>query len=95
MSASVLEMVMLICFGASWPVSIHKTYTSRTTKGKSAVFLMLLELGYLCGIVNKLVFGPLNYVVFFYILNFILVFIDLMLHFRNRKLDREREEQKA
>jgi hypothetical protein len=94
-SASILEMIMLLCFGASWPVSIHKTYTSRTAKGKSAIFLILLEVGYLCGIVNKLVFGPQNYVVFFYVLNLVLVFVDLMLHLRNRKLDREREEGKA
>ena len=36
--AQVFEMIMLICFGLSWPFNITKSVRSRTAKGKSLWF---------------------------------------------------------
>lgn len=84
---SILEILMLVSFGFAWPSSIYKSYTSRTAKGKSLSFLLILLFGYICGIINKIIQG--NYLVLtFYILDFIMVSIDTCLYFRNRKLDK-------
>ena len=85
--AELFESFMIISFGISWPISIAKSYTSRTTKGKSLVFMLFILFGYACGITSKLLKGNLTYVFVFYILNFIMVAIDLCLYYRNSKLD--------
>lgn len=86
---------MIVCFGASWPMNVVKSYRSRTAKGKSLAFLLLIFFGYVAGIVSKLInenymnqFGAKWYVLFFYVLNLIMVGADLVLYFRNRKIDR-------
>jgi len=81
------EIVMLLCFGASWPVSLWKSYTSGTTRGKSVFFLFLIFFGYLSGIGFK-VTGNLDGVVFFYLLNAVMVLADIVLFFRNRRRER-------
>ncbi len=91
--AQLMEAAMVVCFGISWPVSIHKSYTSRTSKGKSIFFIYFILIGYLIGIASKFMADNLNYVLVFYILNFIMVFIDLCLFFRNKKLDRIKEAE--
>ena len=90
-----LEIVMILCFGASWPFNVVKSYRACTAKGKSPVFLVLIEAGYVAGIAAKLAnpaymaaFGEKWYVLFFYVLNFTMVAADLGLYIRNRKLDR-------
>lgn len=85
--SQLLEAIMVISFGASWPMSIAKSYKSRTAKGKSLGFLILILFGYLCGIISKLLADKITYVFVFYVLNFILVAIDLCLYFRNKRLD--------
>ena len=82
---------MLVCFGISWPFNIAKSIRSRTAKGKSVSFELLIIAGYLCGLVGKLILGNLSYVVFFYIADILMVAADLVLTLRNRRLDRERE----
>ncbi len=85
-----LEILMLISFGFSWPFNVVKSYKARTTKGKSLPFLCLVVFGYVCGIAAKLT-SPTGfkwYVLFFYILNECMVTADLFLYFRNLKLDR-------
>lgn len=82
---SVFEIMMLICFGSAWPFSIYRTYTSKVTSGKSIVFLVVLLVGYMFGILNK-IFYSFDIVVYLYVLNLIMVFIDLMLYLRNRSL---------
>ena len=82
---------MLVCFGISWPFNIAKSIRSRTAKGKSVAFELLIIAGYLCGLVGKLILGNLSYVVFFYIADILMVAADLVLTFRNRRLDRERD----
>jgi hypothetical protein len=83
---SIFEIGMLVCFGASWPVSIYKSWTSLTAKGKSLLFEILLFIGYVFGILNKLFFGR-DIVIILYVINLILISIDISLYFRNRKID--------
>lgn len=87
----VFETVMLVCFGLSWPFNIAKSLRSRTAKGKSVLFEIMIIIGYLCGVTGKLIGGNITYVLAFYALDILLVSTDLILTFRNRKLDRERE----
>lgn len=82
---------MLVCFGISWPFNIAKSIRSRTAKGKSVAFELLIIAGYLCGLIGKLILGNLSYVVFFYIADILMVAADLVLTLRNRRLDRERD----
>ena len=86
--AEILEALMVISFGLSWPMNIIKSLRAKTTKGKSIMFLMLIEFGYVCGIISKLVSGNITYVFIFYVLNLLMVFTDIMLYFRNRKLEK-------
>ena len=97
--AELLEIIMIVSFGASWPLNVIKSYKARTTKGKSLGFLCLILFGYIAGITSKLVnqaymanFAAKWYVLFFYVLNFIMVFTDLMIYIRNHKLDKEKEK---
>lgn len=89
--SQVLEVLMMLSFGSAWPFSISKSYRSRTAKGKSPIFLIILMVGYIFGILAKITAGNLNYVVFFYILNLGLVLTDFLLYLRNRQLDQARE----
>ena len=87
--AEILEALMVISFGFSWPMNIMKSLRTKSTKGKSLMFLLLIEFGYVCGIISKLVSGNITYVFIFYVLNLLMVFTDIMLYFRNRKLERK------
>jgi uncharacterized membrane protein YbjE (DUF340 family) len=81
---SIFEIIMLVCFGASWPISIHKSYRSKSNSGKSLGFLCTIELGYVAGMLNKLIYNR-DPVLYLYVLNAILVFIDITLYFRNKR----------
>ncbi|MCL1858178.1 MAG: hypothetical protein FWF92_02970 [Oscillospiraceae bacterium] len=85
------ELGMLILFGISWPVSIYKSYKSRVVGSKSVIFLFAVMLGYLSGIINKFL-NDLDYVTVFYFINMLMVAVDAILYFRNKKL--EKQEQK-
>lgn len=80
---SIYEILMLICFGASWPFAVLKTYKTKNVKGKSVLFLSLILIGYICGIIHKCIYKP-DAVVWLYVLNLILVGTDLLLWFRYR-----------
>lgn len=89
-----MEVCMIVSFGCSWPLNVIKSYKVRTTKGKSLAFLLLIFGGYICGITGKLMAPSCKwYVLFFYVLNFIMVGIDLLLYFRNYKLDKQAEKE--
>ena len=88
-----MEVCMIVAFGCSWPVNVVKSYRMRTTQGKSLAFLLLIFVGYLCGIAGKLLSpGYKWYVLFFYILNCAMVSVDLLLYVRNYRLDRQRNK---
>ncbi|HUV09281.1 MAG TPA: hypothetical protein VMX75_16210 [Spirochaetia bacterium] len=80
---SIFEIIMLVCFGAAWPFSIYKSYKSREVAGKSVLFLFVIFVGYLAGVLHKLLhyFDP---VIYLYMLNGTMVLIDISLYFRNR-----------
>ncbi|MBQ8001110.1 MAG: hypothetical protein IJ298_07935 [Ruminococcus sp.] len=80
----IFEFVMLICFGMSWPISVYKSITSKSTQGKSLVFILAIIVGYVCGIIGKILSGQINYVLGLYIFNLIVVSIDLALYFVNK-----------
>lgn len=83
----VFEFLMLCCFGFSWPFSIAKSIRSRSTQGKSLLFMILIELGYVFGIVHK-VRNDFNWVTYVYGLLFFVVLIDVALYFRNARLEK-------
>jgi hypothetical protein len=92
--SEILEIVMILSFGASWPFNVVRSFKARTAKGKSPAFLILILIGYVAGIVAKLTnsaymaeFSTKWYVLIFYIINFIMVAVDLGLYVRNRRLD--------
>lgn len=86
---SILETVMLICFGFSWPLNVIKSYRAGTAKGTSLPFILLIITGYVAGICAKLITGQINYVLIAYVLNLVIVAINLAVYFRNLALDRK------
>ncbi len=80
---SVFEIAMLVCFGAAWPVSIWKSLRTRQVAGKSLFFLLIVLVGYVAGILHKLVFR-FDLVIYLYVLNALMVAIDIVLYLRNR-----------
>lgn len=96
--AEILEVIMVVSFGASWPLNVIKSYKARTTKGKSLAFLCLIFFGYVAGIISKLLnetymmsFSTKWYVLFFYVLNLIMVGTDLCLYIRNYRIDNKQK----
>ena len=93
--AQIFEVLMLLCFGASWPFNISKSLKSRTAKGKSVGFELCIITGYLCGLAGKFIAGNITYVVFVYILDILMVSFDLILTLRNKMYDRRAEKKEA
>jgi len=88
MHFSIYEAVMLLCFGAAWPFSIIKSWRSRSSKGKSVIFLYIILVGYAAGVLNKVTQGQhRDPVLILYAVNFLMVSIDASLFYRNRRLD--------
>ena len=84
-----MEIAMIVAFVCSWPMNVIKSYKARTAKGKSLTFLILVLFGYICGITGKLIAPTFKwYVLFFYVLNFIMVSADLLMYIRNCRLDK-------
>lgn len=98
--SDILEVIMIVSFGASWPLNVIKSYKARTIKGKSLGFLCLIFLGYVAGISSKILnesymasFSSKWYVLFFYVLNLLMVGADMCIYFRNYKLDKKKEQK--
>lgn len=93
------EVTMLCAFGFSWPFNIVKSIRSRTARGKSAVFELLILFGYTVGLFGKLytyrTTGVLAYSTWFYIADWLLVAADLVLFCLNAKRDRLADQAKA
>ena len=85
----ILETLMLICFGAAWPLSIAKSWKARTAKGKSIGFLLVILMGYVAGIAKVILSdGWRGFLLIPYSINFLMVACDMCLYFRNSKLDK-------
>ena len=87
MIPDVFEAAMLICFAASWPFNLQKAYKARTTIGTSVTFMIIVLLGYICGIADKFVSDDITYVLAFYLFDLGLVTIGVIIYLRNRRLD--------
>lgn len=91
--SQILEVLMLVLFGLSWPFNILKSIRSRTAKGKTLTFHFFILTGYLCGLASKFISGNITYVVDFYIVDIVLVTTDLILTIRNVRLDKIRDRE--
>lgn len=92
--SEILEIIMIISFGCSWPMNVMKSYKARTTKGKSLLFLLFIFFGYIAGIASKFTneaymaaFAQKWYVLVFYFINITMVGADLVMYYRNYRLD--------
>lgn len=87
-SFSIWEVLFLLCFAVSWPISIAKSLRTKVVIGKSPIFMGLIILGYVFGIIHKLLHNP-DIVTWLYAFNAALVATDLILYFtyigRNRR----------
>ena len=87
---SILETVMLVCFGFSWPLNVIKAYKAQTAKGTSLPFILLIITGYIAGISAKILNGQFNYVLIAYFMNLAIVSLNVCVYLRNVSLDRKR-----
>lgn len=92
--SELFEIIMIVCFGASWPINLRKAMVSKSTKGVSPAFLCLILVGYIAGIISKLInpaymasFSTKWYVLIFYFINVVMVVLNLAVYFRNKKLE--------
>ena len=86
----ILEAAMLLCFGFSWPISVLRNLRAGTARSMSLPFTLLIITGYLAGIAAKCLSGRISYVLGVYILNLVMVSLNLYVYFRNRRMDTER-----
>ena len=98
MIAKILEATMLILFGISWPINLAKSIRTKSTKGKSLVFLLFIDCGYIAGILSKFfsttfVWATDWWVFMIYVINFTFVTLDLIVFFINKS--REDKEKIA
>lgn len=95
MGKSIFEIIMLICFGLSWPMNLTKAYKAGTAKGTSLWFILLIITGYIAGIIAKVMAENIDWLVLaFYILNLVVVSMNLVVYFRNVALDKKAAQEK-
>ena len=92
--ASVLEAIMLVCFGLSWPINAIKAWKSKTAVGTSWMFLALITFGYIAGIAAKFVGGNINWVLAVYFINLAALAVNWIVYVHNRVLDARRKAEK-
>ena len=86
----IFEILMLLCFGAAWPFSIYRSFTSRKNAGKSVIFLFIVLAGYIFGTLHKIL-NSMDSVIYLYILNGLMVAVDIAIYYRNYRLQRSAE----
>lgn len=86
--AAILESVMLICFGFSWPMSLMTNIKATSAKGMNLWFYVMISVGYVAGIAAKLVSHNITYVLAIYMINLFFVSSNIAIYFRNRKFDK-------
>ncbi len=87
--SEILEAVMLVCFGLSWPVSVMKNIKARTAKSMSLSFILLIICGYAAGITAKLITNNISFVLGIYIINLLAVTVNLAVYFINKSYDKK------
>ena len=90
--ANILETIMIVSFGISWPMNLIRSYRSRSTKGKSILFNYFIVFGYICGVISKILSHTFNLAFYFYFPNIIMVTCDIILYYRNKKLEKAAEK---
>ena len=93
--ADILETAMLVCFGCSWPLSVYKNIKARSAKAMSLQFILLIISGYIAGITAKVLRGNFSYVLVMYIINLVIVSVNVVVYFINRRYDRQAEQNSA
>ena len=89
---SILETVMLVCFGFSWPLNVIKAYKAKTARGTSLPFILLIITGYIAGIAAKIITGQITYVLIAYIVNLAIVSLNILIYFRNYSIDKKSQQ---
>jgi len=87
--SQLLEAIMLICFGLSWPMALVKNIKAKSAEGMSLSFLLLIITGYVAGTAAKIIAGNITYVLIVYIVNLVIVTMNLIVFFYNRSLDKK------
>lgn len=90
---SILETVMLVCFGFSWPLNVIKAYKAKTARGTSLPFILLIITGYIAGIAAKIITWQINYVLIAYIVNLAIVSLNILIYFRNYSIDKKSQQK--
>ncbi len=93
---SIWEVLFLLCFAVSWPLSIAKSLRTKIVIGKSPIFMSLIILGYIFGIIHKALYSH-DIVIWLYVFNAVLVATDLVLYFtyigkNRRELQRSKQQ---
>ena len=91
--SAILETLMLVCFGLSWPLNVIKAYRARTARGMSLPFILLIITGYIAGITAKIVSNQINFVLIVYLINLAIVSLNIVVYIRNVSLDKRAEQQ--
>lgn len=93
--SELFEIFMLVCFGISWPISVIKSIRSKSARGKSLIFTVAIIIGYICGIISKVLGGNVSYTLWLYVFNLIIVTIDLIVSIINKVRDSKNNQQGA
>ncbi|MBP3337842.1 MAG: hypothetical protein J6L69_00375 [Lachnospiraceae bacterium] len=88
--SELMETIMLICFGCSWPLSLMKNIKSKSCKGMSLSFTLMIITGYIAGITAKVLDGNYSFVLVAYIINLMMVSANVVIYFYNKNLDAKR-----
>ena len=91
----IFEVLMIVCFGVSWPFNIAKSWKAKTARGKSLLFEVCILVGYICGIAGKFITGNVTYVLVAYVINVVMVTVDILLTLRNMALDKLADRKAA
>ena len=93
--AQIFEVLMIVCFGLSWPFNIAKSWNAKTAKGKSLLFEVCILAGYCFGIAGKFMTDNVTYVLVAYVINVVMVSVDILLTLRNMALDKLADRKAA
>ena len=90
---SIWEVIMMVCFGFSWPFAIVKTIRAKNPAGKSYLFLCLIIIGYAAGCVHKHI-HKMDWVYALYIINALMVATDMCLClYYKKRLEKQSEKE--